>query len=81
MKAEQKKMPDVISTDETAKLQQYIRSKFGNDGLSLRQRAQTRDSVEVLLDGEFIGVIYKDTEDGDTSYDFNMAILEFDLPK
>jgi hypothetical protein len=34
----------------------------------------------VMLDGEFIGVIYRDEDDGDISYDFNMAILEMDLP-
>jgi hypothetical protein len=34
----------------------------------------------VYLGEEFIGIIYKDDEDGDVSYDFNMSILEFDLP-
>ena len=32
------------------------------------------------MSDEFIGVLYKDDEDGDVSYDFNMSILEFDLP-
>ncbi|HIL28120.1 MAG TPA: DUF3126 family protein, partial [Micavibrio sp.] len=42
--------------------------------------SQTDDSVEVLLNGEFLGVIYKDDEDpSDVSYDFNMAILDMDL--
>ena len=35
--------------------------------------------MEVLLNGEFIGTIYKDEEDGETSYDFNMAILQMDM--
>jgi hypothetical protein len=46
----------------------------------LRARERAEDSVEVLLKGEFIGTVYKDTEDGDISYDFNMAILDIDLP-
>ena len=29
---------------------------------------------------EFIGVLFKDEEDGEISYSFNMAILEEDLP-
>jgi len=63
---------------ETTKLEKYLQKKFGNPGLSLRSRP-TSDSLEVLLDGEFLGVIYKDDEDGELSYDFNMAILDIDL--
>lgn len=69
-----------FTPQESAKLQKYLQDKFGNQGLALRARAQAHDSVEVLLNGEFIGVVYKDEEDGETSYDFNMAILEMDLP-
>ena len=28
---------------------------------------------------EFIGVVFRDDEDGDISYSFNMAILDIDL--
>ena len=63
---------------ETTKLQNYLQKKFGQPGLTLRARP-TNDSLEVLLNGEFIGVVYKDEEDGDISYDFNMAILDIDL--
>ena len=63
---------------EITKLQTYLQKKFGQAGLTLRDR-KTNDSLEVLLDGEFLGVIYKDAEDGEISYDFNMAILDIDL--
>lgn len=63
---------------EITKLQTYLQKKFGQPGLTLRDR-KTNDSLEVLLDGEFLGVIYKDAEDGEISYDFNMAILDIDL--
>lgn len=63
---------------ETTKLEKYLQQKFGNPGLTLRSRP-TADSLEVLLNGEFIGVIYKDDEDDSVSYDFNMAILDIDL--
>ena len=68
-----------ISSQEAAKLQTYLQKTFGNKGLSLRNRDRAGDSVEVLLNGEFIGTIYKDEEDGETSYDFNMAILQMDM--
>ncbi|MAZ76871.1 MAG: hypothetical protein CMH31_06175 [Micavibrio sp.] len=70
-----------ISPDELIKIQAYLRSKFDNDGLAVRPRSQTKDSIEVLLNGEFIGVVYKDEDEGETSYDFNMAILDIDLPE
>jgi hypothetical protein len=73
-------MAMIFTPQESEKLQKYLQSKFGNPGLTLRARAQTKDSVEVLLNGEFIGVVYKDEDEGETSYDFNMAILEMDLP-
>lgn len=63
---------------EITRLQSYLQKKFGQTGLILRER-KPNDSLEVLLDGEFLGVIYKDAEDGEISYDFNMAILDIDL--
>ena len=68
-----------FSAQEQTKLQAYLQSKFGNKMITLRLRDKAKDSVEVLLNGEFMGTIYKDTEDGETSYDFNMAILDIDL--
>lgn len=72
-------MSNNITSQESAKLQTYLQKIFGNKGLSLRSRDRAGDSVEVLLNGEFIGTIYKDEEDGETSYDFNMAILQMDM--
>ena len=70
----------VIQGEEVAKIQAYLQSTFKNKGFALKMREKATDSAEVLLDGEFIGVIYKDDEDGDVSYNFSMAILSFDLP-
>lgn len=56
---------------EMKKVQAYLQQKFGQPDLTLRTR-KTGDSVEVLLKGEFLGVIYKDEDEGETSYDFNM---------
>ena len=69
-----------IQAEEVARIQSYMQDKFKNKGFALKMREKAEDSAEVLLDGEFIGVVYKDDEDGDTSYNFSMAILDFDLP-
>jgi hypothetical protein len=36
--------------------------------------------VEVYLGDEFIGTLFRDEDEGEVSYAFSMAILDFDLP-
>ena len=69
-----------FTPEEMARIQTYLQEKFKNNGFALKMREKANDSVEVLLNGDFIGVIYKDADEGELSYDFNMAILEIDLP-
>lgn len=68
-----------FTPDEMIKVQDYLRRTFGNPGIGVKPRAQAADSIEILLNGEFIGIIYKNVEDDETSYDFNMSILDMDL--
>ena len=49
------------------------------DTLEVRRRPQKDDSAEVYLGDEFIGVIFRDDEDDELSYSFQMAILDYDL--
>lgn len=69
----------VFEATELPRLTAFLEKRFGKSGFALKMRERAKDSVEVLLDNEFIGVLYKDEEDGETSYDFNMAILKEDL--
>ncbi len=64
---------------EIIKLQKYLQGKFNNRAIDVRPRDRQMDSVEVYLGEEFLGLIYVDDEDGDKSYNFQMAILEEDL--
>ena len=73
-------MSSTFTKPEIVRLQKYLQEKFGNTRLLLAERKEAKDSVEVTLAGEFLGTIYKDEDEGDVSYDFNMAILEMDLP-
>lgn len=73
-------MSAVITPEEMARVQSYLQNKFKNTGFALKMREKAKDSVELLLNGEFIALIYKDDEDGDISFDLNMSILEEDLP-
>lgn len=67
-----------MSPAEIQKLTAYLNTKF--DGtIRLDKRDKTDDSVEAYLNDEFIAVIYKDVDEGETSYQFQMTVLEEDL--
>ena len=68
-----------IEPEEISKLQAYLQNTFKSTGFALKMREKAVDSVEVLHNGEFIGVLYKTVDEGETSYDFNMSILDIDL--
>lgn len=70
-----------LTRSELWRLEKYLRNLFRLDTITLAERPKQDDSVEVLVNGEFIGVIFRDEEDGEISYAFNMAILEMDLPE
>jgi Protein of unknown function (DUF3126) len=70
-----------LTRSEIWRIEKYLRSLFRLDTITLLERPKQNDSVEVHVGGEFIGVIFKDEEDGETTYAFQMAILEMDLPE
>lgn len=64
---------------ELTKLQNYLQKLFKNTDINVRVRPNQSDSLEVYMVEDFIGLIYKDDDEGEISYDFQMAILDFDL--
>jgi hypothetical protein len=69
-----------LTRSEIWRIEKYLRNLFRLDTITLLERPKQADSVEVHVAGEFIGVIFRDDEDGETTYAFQMAILEMDLP-
>ena len=61
------------------KIENFFKQKFNNKKIKIEGRANKNDSAEVLIDDEFIGVVFEDNDDGDTCYQFNMTILNEDL--
>ena len=61
------------------KIENFFIQKFNNKKIKIEGRVNKDDSAEVLIDDEFIGVVFEDNEDGDTCYQFNMTILSEDL--
>ncbi|MDA7945881.1 MAG: DUF3126 family protein [Hyphomicrobiaceae bacterium] len=68
-----------MTREEIVRLETYLRKTFRLDTIEVRQRPNKDDSAEVYIGDEFIGVMFRDDDDGDLSYQFQMAILDFDL--
>ena len=68
-----------MNKDELKKIETYFRNLFGNQSISVRGRPRKEDSAEVFVGEEFIGIVFRDDEEGELSYNFSMAILDFDL--
>ena len=62
-----------------SKIESYLRHTFKTKELKIQGRTNKADSAEVLVNDEFVGVIFEDKDDGETCYHFNMTILDFDL--
>ena len=61
------------------KIENYFKYKFNNKKIKIEGRANKDDSADVLIEDEFIGVVFEDNEDGDNCFQFNMTILSEDL--
>jgi hypothetical protein len=68
-----------MTRDELNLLEKHLRKTFQTETIEIKQRPKKQDSAEVYVGEEFVGVIYKDDEDDEVSYQFQMAILETDL--
>ncbi len=67
-----------MNDTDIQRIQAHLKRTFGNPHVNLKARPKQKDSAEVYMDQEFIGVVYQD-EDEDGSFMFEMAILEEDL--
>ena len=63
-----------MKPEEIRKLTAYFKRVFQNPNIDVKARPRKEDSAEVYVGDEFIGLVYKDEEDGD--YNFQMAILD-----
>lgn len=68
-----------MKKDEIARLETYLRKTFGATSLEVRPQPKKDDMAEVFINGEFVATLYREVEDGETSYQFQMAILDMDL--
>ena len=68
-----------MTRDEILKLERYLKKVFRLPEIQVRQRPRKEDSAEVYIGEEFIGVLFRDDDEGEIAYQFQMAILDYDL--
>ncbi len=69
-----------MTKDELSRIEKFLRKTLQSPKLSVRARPKKDDSAEVYVGEEFVGVLFRDDEDpDDISYNFQMAILDYDL--
>ena len=61
------------------KIENYMRKSLGSKNIKIEGRENKKDSADVTMNGEFIGVLFEDEEDGEICYHFNMTILDIDV--
>ena len=67
-----------MNDTDIKRVETHLKRTFNHGGIQVKSRKQ-EDSAEVYVDDEFVGIVFED-EDGDGSFQFQMAILGEDLP-
>jgi hypothetical protein len=68
----------VIKPDEAAKLEVFLRRQL-NPELKVQMRQRADECAEIYKGAECLGVVSKNVEEGETSYSFEITILDIDL--
>lgn len=68
-----------MSTPDWKKVENHLNKTFETSKIKLQSRKGNDDSVEVYKGEDFLGLVYIDEDEGETSYMFEMAILDIDL--
>jgi Protein of unknown function (DUF3126) len=70
---------EVADVDRIKRLDAYLKRKFDNAAIRVVPRAKKRDSLEIYVGEEFIGVLFVDDEKRPGAYILEMPILDMDL--
>ncbi len=65
--------------EDVPKLQAYLRKTFKTDAIRVVMHGIKKDMAEVFMGPDQFAQLYRDEEDGEVSYQLQMAILDIDL--
>jgi len=64
---------------EFAEVTQTLRTLFANERLKVQPHPKKKDMAEIFIGEEFIAPIYQEEIGGETAWQLQMAVLDFDL--
>ncbi|HVY89190.1 MAG TPA: DUF3126 family protein [Hyphomonadaceae bacterium] len=67
-----------MNPETVKRIEAYLKRQL-NPGVMLQARPRVTDSVEVIIAGEHVGLVYLIEDEGETSYQLEMTILQEDL--
>jgi hypothetical protein len=65
---------------EILAVQTHLRRLLGSQRINIRASQSRNGPIELLVDGETIGTVDRDAEDGEVAYHVTISILAEDLP-
>jgi hypothetical protein len=68
-----------MTPKEIASLVKHLRKTFQTEAIEIKKLPKKKDTAELYVADEFVGVIYRDEDEGEVSYQVQIAILETDL--
>jgi len=69
-----------VNPSDIARVQAYLRSKLDNNRFIVKKRNGADDSAEIWIGEEFLGVVYRDEDEGEVSFPVHISIIAEDLP-
>ena len=67
-----------MNPETIKRVEAYLKRSL-NPGITLAARPRVTDSVEVVIGGEHVGLVYLVEDEGETSYQLEITILQEDL--
>ncbi len=67
-----------VTAEEAAKLEAFLQKKL-NPGMVVQRRQRADECAEIHIGDECLGVVQKIVDEGETSYAFEITILDIDL--
>ncbi len=64
---------------ELEKIKNYLNKIFNTHDFVVKKRKSIEDSCEIYHNEEFLGLIYKENDEGEEDFQFHMTILKEDL--
>ncbi len=65
---------------DIARVQAYLRQKLDNNRFIVKKRKDAEDSAEIWIGDEFLGIVYRDEDEGEVSFPVHISIIAEDLP-